>query len=74
MLNFFKGKVNRRLDPLRLEGMNRALIRKLSGDTGSNDISRIPRVPGTYNYKLTNNPREVTVSGVTDQDTIMSGL
>ena len=41
--------------------MNRALIRKLSGDTGTNDISRVLRVPGTYNFKLTNNPREVTV-------------
>lgn len=54
-------KVNHRLDPLRLEGVNRALIRKLSGDTGTDDISRVLRVPGTYNLKLTNNPGEVTV-------------
>lgn len=49
------------VDPLRLEGVNRALIRKLSGDTGTDDISRVLRVPGTYNLKLTNNPGEVTV-------------
>ena len=41
-----------------IEGINRALCKKLLGDTASLDISRILRVPGFFNHKY-NPPREV---------------
>lgn len=47
------------LDPL--ENVNRNLTAKLGGDPGTHNINRILRVPGTFNLKLSNNPREVTV-------------
>lgn len=43
-----------------LENINRSLTEKLGGDRGTQDISRVLRVPGTYNFKLKDNPREVT--------------
>ncbi|RPJ10499.1 MAG: hypothetical protein EHM37_12915, partial [Deltaproteobacteria bacterium] len=42
-----------------LEGVNKALLQHLGGDSGSHDISRVLRVPGTFNFKLPENPREV---------------
>jgi putative DNA primase/helicase len=42
-----------------LESLNKALLRLLGGDTGTHDISRVLRVPGTFNFKLPDNPREV---------------
>jgi putative DNA primase/helicase len=45
----------------RLENINKSLSLKLGGDQGTQDISRVLRLPGTYNFKLENNPREVTV-------------
>ena len=44
-----------------LENVNRNLTASLGGDTGTHNINRILRVPGTYNFKLSNNTREVTV-------------
>jgi len=44
-----------------LESINKTLIADLGGDTGTHDISRVLRVPGTYNFKLPENPREVKV-------------
>lgn len=44
-----------------LENINKSLSLKLGGDIGTQDISRVLRIPGTYNFKLENNPREVTV-------------
>jgi len=45
----------------RLETINKSLSLKLGGDRGTHDISRVLRIPATYNFKLENNPREVTV-------------
>jgi len=47
------------IDPL--ENVNRNLTAALGGDTGTHNINRILRVPGTFNLKLPKNPREVTV-------------
>ena len=44
-----------------LEGINKNLSRKLGGDPGTHDISRVLRVPGTLNLKLKDNPRPVTL-------------
>ena len=44
-----------------LENINKSLSLKLGGDIGTQDISRVLRIPGTYNFKTENNPREVTV-------------
>jgi putative DNA primase/helicase len=42
-----------------IESVNKALLRHLGGDGGTHDISRVLRVPGTFNFKLPNNPRKV---------------
>jgi len=42
-----------------IELINKTLTAKLGGDSGTHDISRVLRVPGTFNFKL-DNPREVT--------------
>ena len=44
-----------------LENINKAICLELGGDIGTHDLSRILRVPGTFNYKLPDNPRKVTV-------------
>jgi putative DNA primase/helicase len=44
-----------------IELVNKTLTAKLGGDSGTHDISRVLRVPGTFNFKLKNNPREVTI-------------
>ena len=43
-----------------IESINRALSASLVGDTAT-DISRLLRVPGTFNLKIPDNPRPVTV-------------
>ena len=43
-----------------LENINKALLTHLGGDVGTHDITRVLRVPGTFNFKLPDNPREVT--------------
>ena len=45
----------------KIENVNKALTAGLKGDAGTHNINRILRVPGTYNFKLPNNPREITV-------------
>ena len=44
-----------------LESINKALIKKLGGDPGTHDISRVLRVPGTFNFKVPDNPRPVSL-------------
>lgn len=44
-----------------LEGINKTLSEKLGGDPGTHDISRVLRIPGTFNFKLPDNPRPVTL-------------
>jgi putative DNA primase/helicase len=44
-----------------LESINKALIMKLGGDPGTQNIDRVLRVPGTYNLKNPDNPRPVRV-------------
>ena len=39
-----------------LENVNRNLLKMLHADTGTHEISRILRVPGTFNLKLPENP------------------
>jgi hypothetical protein len=43
-----------------IELINKTLLVKLGGDPGTHDISRVLRVLGTFNFKVENNPREVT--------------
>lgn len=42
-----------------LERINKNLSKRIGGDPGTQDISRVLRVPGTFNFKLPDNPREV---------------
>jgi len=49
-----------------IEGINLTLCKKLGGDVGTQDISRVLRVPGTYNFKDPDNPREVTITEGSD--------
>jgi putative DNA primase/helicase len=44
-----------------LESINKSLTQALGGDPGTQDISRVLRVPGTYNFKNPDNPRKVTL-------------
>ncbi len=51
-----------------LENINKALTQSLNGDPGTHDISRVLRVPGTFNFKNPQNPRPVgiiSMSGLT---------
>ncbi len=51
-----------------LENINKALTQSLNGDPGTHDISRVLRVPGTFNFKKPENPRPVeiiSISGLT---------
>jgi putative DNA primase/helicase len=50
-----------------LESINKALSFKLGGDIGTQDISRVLRVPGTFNFKIPDNPRPVTLISNTHQ-------
>ncbi|MEI9477204.1 MAG: phage/plasmid primase, P4 family [Deltaproteobacteria bacterium] len=42
-----------------IEAINKTLSLELGGDAGTQDISRVLRVPGTYNLKIPDNPRPV---------------
>ena len=44
-----------------LESINKILSEKLGGDRGTQDISRVLRIPGTFNFKIPDNPREVSL-------------
>ena len=44
----------------KLESINKALLTELGGDKGTHNLDRVLRVPGTFNFKLEDNPREVT--------------
>jgi len=44
-----------------LESINKYFIKELGGDKGTHNLDRVLRIPGTYNFKLPNNPREVRV-------------
>lgn len=44
-----------------IEGINRNLLKALGGDSGTHNIDRVLRVPGTFNFKIPENPRPVTV-------------
>jgi len=44
-----------------LENVNRAIIAKIHADGGTHNINRILRVSGTFNFKIPDNPRPVTV-------------
>ena len=44
-----------------IEAVNKSLLKQLGGDPGTHDISRVLRIPGTYNFKLENNPRQVNI-------------
>jgi putative DNA primase/helicase len=43
-----------------IELINKNLTFEFGGDAGTHDISRVLRVPETFNFKLKSNPREVT--------------
>ncbi len=45
-----------------LESINKSLSQKLGGDPGTHDISRVLRVSGTFNFKIPDNPRPVTLA------------
>jgi putative DNA primase/helicase len=49
-----------------LENVNRALSLALGGDTGTHDLSRVLRIPGSCNFKQADNPRLVEL--VADND------
>ena len=44
-----------------LEDINRWLLSQLGGDTGTQNLDRVLRIPGTFNFKIPNNHREVRV-------------
>ena len=44
-----------------LENVNRALMDGVKADSGTHNINRILRVPGTFNFKLPQNPRPVDI-------------
>jgi len=44
-----------------LENINKTLCLELGGDSGTHDLSRVLRVPGTFNFKLEDKARKVTV-------------
>jgi hypothetical protein len=50
-----------------LEAINKGLCKELNGDAGTQDISRVLRIPGSYNFKLPNNPRLVEIVALSDK-------
>lgn len=44
-----------------LESINKKLSISLGGDAGTQNLDRVLRVPGTYNFKDPDNPREVRI-------------
>ncbi len=49
-----------------LENVNKALTQALNGDPGTHDLSRVLRVPGTFNFKQPENPRLVDIFFLSD--------
>jgi putative DNA primase/helicase len=49
-----------------LENVNKALTQALNGDSGTHDLSRVLRVPGTINFKQPENPRPVDIFFLSD--------
>lgn len=47
-----------------LENVNKALSKALHGDPGTHDISRVLRIPGTFNFKNPENPRSVEIVSI----------
>ncbi len=45
----------------KLESINKYFIKHLGGDKGTHNLDRVLRIPGTYNFKLPDNPRKVRV-------------
>ena len=45
----------------KLESINKYFLQQLGGDKGTHNLDRVLRIPGTYNFKLPDNPREVRV-------------
>jgi P4 family phage/plasmid primase-like protien len=50
-----------------IEGINKLLSTSLGGDTGTQDISRVLRVPGTFNFKIPDTPRSISLISNTHQ-------
>lgn len=48
-------------DYAQVEAIMKGLALGLGGDVGTQDVSRILRLPGTYNMKLADNPRPVEI-------------
>ena len=46
---------------MELESINKYFLNQLGGDKGTHNLDRVLRIPGTYNFKLADNPREVRV-------------
>jgi len=44
-----------------LESINKYFLNQLGGDKGTHNLDRVLRIPGTYNFKLADNPRKVRV-------------
>jgi putative DNA primase/helicase len=44
-----------------LESINKFFLTQLGGDKGTHNLDRVLRIPGTYNFKLPDNPRQVRV-------------
>ena len=44
-----------------LESINKYFLIQLGGDKGTHNLDRVLRIPGTYNFKLPDNPRKVRV-------------
>ena len=44
-----------------LESINKYFLNQLGGDKGTHNLDRVLRIPGTYNFKLADNPRQVRV-------------
>jgi len=50
-----------------IESINRNLLLKLGGDPGTHNIDRVLRIPGTFNFKIPDNPRPVSLIANTHQ-------
>ena len=46
---------------IELECINKYFLQQLNSDKKTHNLDRVLRIPGTYNFKLPDNPREVRV-------------